>query len=347
MKDKILVTGGTGYIGSHTTVELINSGFEVVIVDNLSNSREDVLEGIEQITGTKPEFEKFDLCDFNLLDSIFQKHRDIKAIIHFAASKAVGESVEKPLLYYKNNIQSLTNILELMEKYDIPNIAFSSSCTVYGQPEKLPVTEESPILPAESPYGNTKQINEEIIKDTLSANNKLNAILLRYFNPVGAHESAVIGELPLGTPANLIPYITQTAAGMRKEISVYGSDYDTKDGTAVRDYIHVLDLAKAHVVAVVRMLSKKQKSSCEVFNLGTGNGFTVLEVIKAFEISTGKKLNYKIVERRAGDIEKVWADTSFANKELGWKAELDLQTMMASAWKWQEFLLENKSKYIS
>ncbi len=347
MKDKILVTGGTGYIGSHTSVELINSGFEVVIVDNLSNSREDVLEGIEKITGTKPEFEKFDLCDFNLLDKFFQKHQDIKAIIHFAASKAVGESVEKPLLYYKNNIQSLTNILELMEKYEIPNIAFSSSCTVYGQPEKLPVTEKSPILPAESPYGNTKQINEEIIRDTLNANDKQHAILLRYFNPVGAHESAVIGELPLGTPANLVPYITQTAAGMRKEISVFGSDYDTKDGTAVRDYIHVIDLAKAHVVAVVRMLDKKQKSNCEVFNLGTGNGFTVLEVIKAFETSTGKKLNYKIVERRAGDIEKVWADTSFANKELGWKADLDLQTMMASAWKWQEFLLENKTKYIS
>lgn len=347
MKDKILVTGGTGYIGSHTSVELINSGFEVVIIDNLSNSREDVLEGIEKITGTKPEFEKFDLCDFNLLDKFFQKHQDIKAIIHFAASKAVGESVEKPLLYYKNNIQSLTNILELMEKYEIPNIAFSSSCTVYGQPEKLPVTEKSPILPAESPYGNTKQINEEIIRDTLNANDKLNAILLRYFNPVGAHESAVIGELPLGTPANLVPFITQTAAGMRKALSVFGSDYDTKDGTAVRDYIHVLDLAKAHVVAVVRMLNKKQKSNCEVFNLGTGNGFTVLEVIKAFEISTGKKLNYKIVERRAGDIEKVWADTSFANKELGWKAELDLQSMMASAWKWQEYLLENKTKYLN
>jgi UDP-glucose 4-epimerase len=347
MMDKILVTGGTGYIGSHTAVELINSGYGVVIVDDLSNSREDVLEGIEKITGTRPIFEKLDLCDFDLVDKFLQKHQDIKAIIHFAASKAVGESVLKPLLYYRNNLQSLTNILELMEKYDIPNIAFSSSCTVYGQPEKLPVTERSPILPAESPYGNTKQINEEIIQDTLKANNKLNAILLRYFNPVGAHESTVIGELPLGTPANLIPYITQTAAGMRDELSVFGSDYDTKDGTAVRDYIHVVDLAKAHVVAVERMLNKKQKSNCEVFNLGTGNGFTVLEVIKAFETSTGKKLNYKIEKRRAGDIEKVWADTSFANKELGWKAELDLQTMMSSAWKWQEFLLENKKKYLS
>ncbi|MCK5705685.1 MAG: UDP-glucose 4-epimerase GalE [Cyclobacteriaceae bacterium] len=347
MKHKILVTGGTGYIGSHTAVELINSGFEVVIVDNLSNSREDVLDGIEKITGVKPGFEKFDLCDFNLLNNFFQKHQDIKAIIHFAASKAVGESVAKPLLYYRNNLQSLTNMLELMGKYAILNIAFSSSCTVYGQPEKLPVTEKSPILPAESPYGNTKQICEEIIRDTLKASDKLNAILLRYFNPVGAHESTAIGELPVGIPANLVPFITQTAAGLRKELSVFGSDYNTKDGTAVRDYIHVVDLARAHVVAVERMLNKKQNSNLEVFNLGTGNGYTVLEVIKAFEISTGKKLNYKIVERRAGDIEQVWADTTFANEELGWKAELDLQTMMSSAWKWQQFLLENKSKYFS
>ena len=347
MKYKILVTGGTGYIGSHTTVELINSGFEVVIVDNLSNSRQDVLEGIEKITGVKPAFEKFDLCDFNLLNKFFQKHQDIKAIIHFAASKAVGESVTKPLLYYRNNLQSLTNILELMGKHNIPNIAFSSSCTVYGQPNKLPVTEKSPILPAESPYGNTKQIGEEIIRDTLKTNDKLNAILLRYFNPVGAHESTVIGELPLGIPANLIPFITQTASGLRKELSVFGSDYDTKDGTAVRDYIHVVDLARAHVVAVERMLNKKQKSNYEVFNLGTGNGYTVLEVIKAFEKSTGKKLNFKIVARRAGDIEKVWADTTFANEELGWKAELGLESMMSSAWKWQQYLMENKAKYLN
>ncbi len=347
MKNKILVTGGTGYIGSHTTVELINSGYEVVIVDNLSNSREDVLDGIENISGTKPIFENFDLCDFNVLDKFFQKHQDIKAIIHFAASKAVGESVEKPLLYYRNNLQSLTNILELMEKYNIPNIAFSSSCTVYGQPKKLPVTEQSPILPAESPYGNTKQINEEIIRDTLKANDNLNAILLRYFNPVGAHESTEIGELPLGIPANLIPFITQTAAGLRNELSVFGNDYDTIDGTAVRDYIHVVDLAKAHVVAVERMLNKNQKSNFEVFNLGTGNGYSVLEVIKAFEKSTGTKLNYKIVERRAGDIEKVWADTTYANNELGWKAKLDLESMMSSAWKWQQVLMENKAKYLS
>ena len=343
MKDKILVTGGTGYIGSHTAVELINSGYEVVIIDNLSNSREDVLEGIEKTSGTKPNFEKFDLCDFNLLDKFFQQHKNIKAIIHFAASKAVGESVEKPLLYYRNNLQSLTNILELMGKYDVPNIAFSSSCTVYGQPEKLPVTEKSPILPAESPYGNTKQISEEIIRDTLNSNGNLHAILLRYFNPVGAHESTAIGELPLGVPANLIPFITQTAAGLRKELSVFGSDYDTPDGTAIRDYIHVVDLARAHVIAVERMIQGKQKSNLETFNLGTGNGFSVLEVINAFESSTGVKLNYKIVDKRAGDIEKVWADTTFANEELGWKAELDLQSMMSSAWKWQQVLIKNKA----
>lgn len=343
MKDKILVTGGTGYIGSHTAVELINSGFEVVIIDNLSNSREAVLDGVEKITGTRPAFEQFDLCNYELLDAFFNKHQDIKAIIHFAASKAVGESVEKPLLYYRNNLQSLINILELMGKYSIPNIAFSSSCTVYGQPKQLPVTENSPILPAESPYGNTKQISEEIIKDTINSSSDLNAISLRYFNPVGAHNSVSIGELPLGVPANLIPFITQTAAGLRKELSVFGEDYNTVDGTAVRDYIHVVDLAKAHVIAVKRMNEQKQKSNYEVFNLGTGNGFSVLEVIKAFESSTGQKLNYKIVPRRAGDIEKVWADTTFANEELGWKAELNLESMMSSAWKWQEFLMKNKT----
>lgn len=344
MKNKILVTGGTGYIGSHTAVELINSGFEVVIIDNLSNSSEDSLEGIKKITGIKPSYENFDLCDFGLLDDFFQRNGDIKAIIHFAASKAVGESVEKPLLYYRNNLQSLTNILELMQKYNIPNIAFSSSCTVYGQPKKLPVTEESPILPAESPYGNTKQINEEILRDTLKANPNLNAISLRYFNPVGAHESSLLGELPLGVPANLIPFITQTAAGLRNELKIFGEDYDTIDGTAVRDYIHVVDLAKAHVVAVERMLSNNQKTNYEIFNLGTGNGYSVLEVIKAFEKSTGTKLNYQIVERRAGDIEKVWADTTYANSELGWKAELDLPTMMSSAWKWQQVLLKTDSQ---
>lgn len=347
MKNKILVTGGTGYIGSHTAVELINSGFEVVIIDNLSNSREDVLDGIEKITGVRPTFENFDICDFDRLNAFFQKHSDIKAIIHFAASKAVGESVEKPLLYYRNNLQSLVNIMELMPKYNIDNLAFSSSCTVYGQPEKLPVTENSPILPAESPYGNTKQICEEIIRDTLKSHTQQHAISLRYFNPVGAHASAVIGELPLGVPNNLVPFITQTAAGIRQQISVFGSDYDTPDGTAVRDYIHVVDLAKAHVIAVKRMIDKKQKSNYELFNLGTGNGYSVMEVIKAFESSTGEKLNYKLVDRRAGDIEKVWADTTFANEELGWKAELDINDMMASAWKWQQYLMANREKYSS
>jgi UDP-glucose 4-epimerase len=344
---KILVTGGTGYIGSHTAVELINSGFEVVIIDNLSNSREDVLDGIEKITDTRPAFENFDICDFGKLNAFFQKYEDIQAIIHFAASKAVGESVEKPLLYYRNNLQSLINILELMPKHNIDNLAFSSSCTVYGQPEKLPVTEDSPILPAESPYGNTKQICEEIICDTLKSQTQRHAISLRYFNPVGAHASAFIGELPLGVPNNLVPFITQTAAGIRKQISVFGSDYHTPDGTAVRDYIHVVDLAKAHVVAVKRMIDKKQKSNYELFNLGTGKGYSVMEVIKAFQASTGEKLNYSLVDRRAGDIEKVWADTTFANEELGWKAELDINDMMASAWKWQQYLMANKEKYAS
>lgn len=344
MKDKILVTGGTGYIGSHTTVELIKSGYEVVIIDNLSNSREDVLNGIEEISGTKPVFENFNLCDFEKLDEFFKRHKDIKSIIHFAASKAVGESVEKPLLYYRNNLQSLINILELMPKYGISNLVFSSSCTVYGQPEQLPVTENSPILPAESPYGNTKQISEEIISDTLNSSDQLHAISLRYFNPVGAHETAIIGELPLGIPANLLPFITQTAAGIREQLSIFGQDYDTPDGTAIRDYIHVVDLAKAHVIAVQRMLNNKQKSNYEVFNLGTGHGYSVMEAVKAFEASTGEKLNYKLVDRRAGDIEKVWADTTFANEELGWKAELDINDMMASAWKWQKHLMANQDK---
>jgi UDP-glucose 4-epimerase len=345
MGNKILVTGGTGYIGSHTVVELISRGFEVIIIDNLSNSRADVLDGIQEITGTRPKFENFDLCNFEKLKIFFQNNDDIQAIIHFAASKAVGESVEKPLLYYRNNLQSLINILELMPVEGVPNLVFSSSCTVYGQPEKLPVTEDSPILPAESPYGNTKQISEEIIRDTIKAVGELHAISLRYFNPVGAHESAVIGELPLGVPNNLVPFITQTAAGIREQLSIFGSDYNTPDGTAIRDYIHVVDLAKAHVIAVQRMLEDKQKSNYEVFNLGTGNGYSVMEVVKAFESSTGESLNYKLVDRRPGDIEKVWADTAFANRELGWKARLDINVMMESAWKWQKFLMANKDKY--
>ena len=346
-KNKILVTGGTGYIGSHTAVALIQKGFEVVIVDDLSNSRKDVLEGIKKITGVKPAFEQFNLCDEAAVGKFFNDHKDLKAIIHFAASKAVGESVAKPLLYYRNNLSSLVNLLENMSLYQVPHLVFSSSCTVYGQPHELPVTEKSPIKPAESPYGNTKQICEEIIRDTCKAEPGIHAIALRYFNPVGAHESALIGELPLGVPNNLVPFITQTAAGIRKELSVFGEDYDTPDGTAIRDYIHVVDLADAHVIAVERMLGNGQKSPFEIFNLGTGNGFSVLEVVKSFEQSTGVPLNYRIVDRRPGDVEKVWADTTFANEELGWKAALGLDAMMLSAWKWQQYLMANKEKYFS
>jgi UDP-glucose 4-epimerase len=328
-------------------VELINNEFEVLIIDNLSNSREDVLNGIEKIAGSKPSFTKLDLCDKPAFSAFMKKNPDIDAIIHFAASKAVGESVQNPLMYYRNNLDSTINILEIMGELNIPNLVFSSSCTVYGQPEKLPVTEQSPILPAESPYGNTKQICEEIIRDTVKSAGTIKAIALRYFNPVGAHESALIGELPLGVPNNLVPFITQTAAGIRQELSVFGNDYNTPDGTAIRDYIHVVDLAKAHVAAVQRMIQGNQKSSSEVFNLGTGNGSSVLQAIKAFEASTGVKLNYKIVGRRAGDIEKVWADTSYANNELGWRTTLDLTAMMSSAWKWQQHLMGNKDKYSS
>jgi len=333
---KILVTGGTGYIGSHTAVELQNAGYEVIIVDNLSNSSLEVLDGIEKITGIRPVFEQFDLTEKDKVDSFFNKYHDIEAIIHFAASKAVGESVAKPLLYYRNNLVSLINLLDAMDRFDVPGIVFSSSCTVYGQPESLPVTENAPILKANSPYGNTKQVSEEIIQDTLVACPKLNAIALRYFNPVGAHPTALIGELPLGVPQNLVPFITQTAAGLREQLSIFGSDYNTLDGTAVRDYIHVVDLAKAHVIAVSRLVEARNKKSFEVFNLGTGNGLTVLEVVNSFERVSGQKLNYKIVDRRAGDVEKVYADTSFANEELGWKAESSLDDILSSAWKWEK-----------
>jgi len=336
MQKKILVTGGTGYIGSHTVVELIKEGFEVVIIDNLSNSKIEVLDNIEKIAGKRPVFYQFDLCDAVALEAFFKKEGDISSIIHFAASKAVGESVEKPLLYYKNNLQSLVSLLELMRKFSVPNIVFSSSCTVYGQPDKLPVTESTPYQVAESPYGNTKQIGEEILKDTCKAHSEIKSIALRYFNPVGAHESALIGELPLGTPNNLVPFITQTAAGIREQLSVFGSDYNTPDGTAVRDYIHVVDLAKAHVISVKRLLGNLNKSNFEFFNIGTGNGNSVLETIQTFEKVNGVKLNYKLVDRRPGDIEQIFADTSFANEELGWKAEKGLEEMMSSAWKWQQ-----------
>lgn len=332
---KILVTGGTGYIGSHTVVELQQEGYKVVIVDNLSNSSADIADSIAEITGIKPVLEVFDLVDHEKTIDFFSRHNDIAGVIHFAALKAVGESVEKPLMYYRNNIDSLINILDGMNENGIRNFVFSSSCTVYGQPDELPVSESAPIKKAESPYGNTKQIAEEIISDTVYVS-KLRGIALRYFNPIGAHETAFIGELPLGVPNNLVPFITQTAYGIREQISVFGEDYNTPDGTAIRDYIHVVDLAKAHVVAVNRMIRGLMKKDFEIFNLGTGNGYSVLEAIKSFEKVSGKKLNYKIVGRREGDIEQVWADPSFSNKELGWKAGKGLDEMMASAWKWEK-----------
>jgi len=334
---KILVTGGTGYIGSHTVVELQTRGHEVIVVDNLSNSAIEVLDNIAKITGKKPLFEKFDLTDGEKTEDFFKLHNDIKAIVHFAAFKAVGESVQYPLMYYRNNLGSLINVLQGMINNGIRDLVFSSSCTVYGQPESLPAREDTPVQKANSPYGNTKQIAEEIITET-TANENIRAILLRYFNPIGAHDSAFIGELPLGVPNNLMPYITQTAIGKRDFLRVWGDDYQTPDGTAIRDYIHVVDLARAHVVAVERMVAEKCKSNVEVFNLGTGNGFSVMEVIRSFEHSTGIKLDYKILGRRPGDIEKVWADTRFANTELGWKAEKTLDEMTASAWNWEKAL---------
>ncbi len=332
---KIVVTGGLGFIGSHTVVELQNEGFEVIAIDNLSNSSIEVLDGIERITGKKPIFENIDLREKTAVQNFFKKHTDISGIIHFAASKAVGESVENPLLYYENNISALVYVLQELTQLQNPNFIFSSSCTVYGQAEIMPITENAPIQTAMSPYGNTKQIGEEIITDT-SKVSKLNAILLRYFNPIGAHESAEIGELPLGVPQNLVPFITQTAFGLRQELSVYGNDYPTPDGTAVRDYIHVVDLAKAHVIAMQRLLSKKNIDKVETFNLGTGTGSSVLEVINSFEKVTEQKLNYKIVGRREGDITEAYANTDKANNVLGWKAALSLDESLASAWKWEQ-----------
>ena len=343
MKKTILVTGGTGFIGSHTTVELQNAGYDVVIVDNLSNSKADVVDGIEKITGIRPAFEEVDCCDKDALDAVFNKYPDICGVIHFAASKAVGESVEKPLKYYYNNIVSLVNLLDLMPKHGVKGIIFSSSCTVYGQPapENLPVTEEAPIQKAESPYGNTKQIDEEIVQDFVKSGAPIGAVLLRYFNPIGAHPTAIIGEMPNGVPANLIPYLTQTAIGIRKELVVFGNDYDTPDGTCIRDFIYVLDLAKAHVCAMARILEGKQAEPVEVFNVGTGNGVSVMELINTFEKCTGVKLNYKIGPRRAGDIEKVWGNVDKANNVLGWKAVHTLEEALSSAWKWQLKLRED------
>ena len=332
---KILVTGGLGFIGSHTVVELQNEGYEVIVVDNLSNTSLDVLDGIQNITGKVPAFEKLDLREKEKVQYFFKRHNDISGVIHFAASKAVGESVENPLLYYENNINALVYVLQELQQKPEANFIFSSSCTVYGQAETMPITENASIQTAMSPYGNTKQIGEEIITDTAKVTN-INAILLRYFNPIGAHPSTEIGELPIGVPQNLVPFITQTGFGLRKELSVYGDDYPTPDGTAIRDYIHVVDLAKAHVIALQRLLNKKNTAKVETFNLGTGTGSSVLEVIHTFEKVSGKKLPYKIVGRREGDITSAYANTDKANDVLGWKAQSTLEEAMASAWKWEQ-----------
>lgn len=335
MKPRILVTGGTGYIGSHTVVELQKAGYPVVIIDNLSNSNKEVLDGIERITGIRPEFVEADCTDIKALDKLFADYPGIKGIINFAASKAVGESMQKPILYYRNNLATLLNLLEEMPIHGVKGIVFSSSCTVYGEPDVNPVTEQSPIKKATSPYGNTKQISEEIITDVINAGAPIKSVILRYFNPVGAHPSAEIGELPNGVPQNLIPYLTQTAMGIRKELSVFGDDYNTPDGSCIRDYIDVVDLAKAHVIAIERMLEDKSDEKIEIFNLGTGNGLSVLQLINTFEEATGVKVPHKIVGRRAGDIEKVWANPTYANKVLGWKADTPIADTMRSAWAWQ------------
>ena len=342
MKQTILVTGGTGFIGSHTTVELQQAGYNVVIVDNLSNSKIEVLDGIEKITGVRPAFENVDLREKSAVEAVFEKYPHIEGIIHFAASKAVGESVEKPLLYYRNNIVSLINLLELMPKYNVKGIIFSSSCTVYGQPseDNLPVTEEAPIQKALSPYGNTKQINEEIICDYIHSGAPIKSIILRYFNPIGAHPSAYIGELPNGVPMNLIPFVTQTAIGVRKELKIFGNDYNTPDGTCIRDYIYVVDLAKAHVAAMARVLDQ-DTDAVEVFNVGTGKGVSTLEVVEGFEKATGVKVNWSYAPRREGYIEKVWGNVDKANNVLGWKAETPLEDVLASAWRWQKKLRED------
>ncbi|WP_309607576.1 UDP-glucose 4-epimerase GalE [Flavobacterium sp.] len=332
---KILVTGGLGFIGSHTIVELQNQGFDVIAIDNLSNSSLSVLEGIEKITGKKPIFEQLDLRDKLAVQNFFKLNDDISGVIHFAASKAVGESVENPLLYYENNINTLVYVLQELQKKESANFIFSSSCTVYGQAEKMPITENAPIQPAISPYGNTKQIGEEIIAEVCKVSN-INSILLRYFNPIGSHPSAEIGELPIGVPQNLVPFITQTGIGLRKELSVYGNDYPTPDGTCIRDYIHVVDLAKAHVIALKRLLNKNNLEKVEIFNLGTGTGSSVLEVIAAFEKVSEQKLQYKIVDRREGDIISAYANTDKANTILGWKAESTLENALESAWKWEK-----------
>lgn len=337
---RILVTGGLGYIGSHTVVELQEAGYEVLIIDNLSNSSIEVLEGITRISNTRPHFTQLDLRDKKELSDYFETHQDIDGVIHFAASKAVGESVEKPLFYYENNITSLIYLLQNCKKHNIDHFIFSSSCTVYGEPDTLPITEEAPVKPAISPYGNTKQISEEIIQDLCKISD-IRSIALRYFNPIGAHPTSEIGELPLGIPQNLVPFITQTAAGIREQLSVFGDDYNTPDGSCIRDYIHVVDLAKAHLVALQRIIDKKEMNSFEIFNIGTGQGSSVLEVVHAFEKMSGKKINYQIVDRRPGDVTSVFADTKKANTELNWKAELTLEEALFSAWKWEQKIRNN------
>lgn len=340
---KILVTGGLGFIGSHTVVELQNQGFEVVIIDNLVNSSKKVLEGIQAITGVKPIYENLDLRDKSKVSAFFEKYTDVKDVIHFAAFKAVGESVSDPLSYYENNLNTLIYILQELSKKEGANLIFSSSCTVYGQADEMPITENAPVKPAESPYGNTKQIGEEIIRDTCKINPNMNSIALRYFNPMGAHPSAQIGELPIGVPQNLVPFITQTGIGLREQLSVFGEDYPTEDGTCIRDYIHVVDLAKAHVIALTRLLKEKNQANFEVYNLGTGQGSSVLEVIKSYEKVSGNTLNYKLTARRPGDVITAYADTTKANQELGWKAESSLDEAMKSAWDWEQRIRKYES----
>jgi UDP-glucose 4-epimerase len=344
MAQKILVTGGTGYIGSHTAVELINAGHEVVIIDNLANSEIGVLDGIAEITDVKPEFHPIDLCDKSSLEAFFADRRDIDSVIHFAAYKAVGESSARPLMYYRNNILSTLHLLEAMKDYGVTNIVFSSSCTVYGQPDQLPVDEHAPVKEPLSPYGNTKQVNEQMIRYVIEAGNPIRGISLRYFNPIGAHPSAKIGEAPQGIPNNLLPYITQAALGIREELKVFGDDYNTPDGTPIRDYINVVDLSRAHVVAIERLIKGNNRHGYEFFNIGTGRGYTVMEVIKAFEKATGQKINYKVAGRRAGDVEKVYADTTLANQELRWKAEKTLEETLRSAWNWEKEYRQHKQE---
>ena len=344
MAETVLVTGGMGYIGSHTTVEFLNKGYNVIIVDNLGNSSIEVLDGIYKICGKKPVFYNVDVTNYEKLSNVFKSHPEINSVIHFAAWKAVGESVEQPLKYYNNNLGGMSNLLQVMQENGCKNLVFSSSCTVYGQPDVLPVTEQAPIKEALSPYGFTKQVCETMIKDVIAANNSVKAIALRYFNPIGAHKSAEIGELPNGVPNNLIPFVTQTAYGIRKELMIFGDDYNTPDGTAVRDYIHVSDLALAHIAAIERLIENRNANNFEVFNVGTGTGNSVLEIVKTFEKVTGQKLNYKIVGRRAGDIEQVWADTAVAERELNWTAKFTLADSLESAWKWENNYRKNIEK---